>query len=270
MVTIDYFYFFKLSKMALEQNNEQLSLYDEVDQELESLSSDEAKRLPLPTAHKKTEEDQESVEVEGSGNEFKKFADECAETNKNVKNDKKLPWILENINKLYSEKWLNLSYKSWFWQLIKDETSYDRSRYAKPGRSVVWFLQMTKDKFNNPDIKGGTKAFAEYQNGTRSAENIANDTASQMVAMVSELENHKEYNANTKSLELKPIKVSYWSLKFYQYCGASRKVNSKVSSVAWKNNIKYENDRLWLWLTSNSTWKQTIDAYDKWAKNNIS
>ncbi|MBO4516493.1 hypothetical protein J5751_03575 [bacterium] len=78
--------------MTLEQNKENLPLYEEVDQELDALSPNEAESLPLPTTYKKTEEEQESIEEEQNpDNQFKKFADECALKNANVRNDKKLP-----------------------------------------------------------------------------------------------------------------------------------------------------------------------------------
>lgn len=256
--------------MVVEQNNEQLSLCDDVMQELNDLSPEEACDVAFPTAYKKTEEEQESIEVENSDNEFLKYSQKSESTF--VKNDNKLPWILANVDRLYSEKWIDSKYKKLFAQLIFDESGYNRNKYVR--KNVVWFLQMTKDKFtNNSDINDGAHAFAQYQNGTRSLDNIANDTASQMKAMVNALENHQEYNDTTKSLDTKPVPVSFWSLKFYQYCGGSKKIDDKVTEVAWKNNIKYENERLWLWLpvdkSNRPTRREAIAAYDRRAANNI-
>ena len=48
--------------MAIEQNEEQFSLDEEVNQQLESLNSYEAANIPLTAAYKKTEEEQEAIE----------------------------------------------------------------------------------------------------------------------------------------------------------------------------------------------------------------
>ena len=256
--------------MTIEQDNEHISLNERVNQELDLLTNDDAARLPLNDAYKKVEEEQERIDaLADSNNEFLKYSEKSE--SEYAKNDKKLPGILKNINKLYYEKWIDQKYKPWFAQLIQDECSYSRKKYIERS-NVVWFLQMTNDKFtDNPEIKDWSRAFSQYKDGTRSVENIANDTASQMKTIVYALENHKEYNKKTKKLEKKPVAVSFWSLKFYQYCWASKKINDQVTNAAWNSNIKHENSRLWLWLSDNPkpTWKQAIAAYDKWAGKNI-
>ena len=120
--------------MSVETNNEQLSLLEEVDQDLENLTDDEANGMTFPSltssnksfTYKRTEEEQEMIDaLSDSNNDFLTYSQKSE--SEYTKSDKDLPKILTNINKLYYEKGINQQYKKIFAQLIFDESGYDRN-----------------------------------------------------------------------------------------------------------------------------------------------